>query len=1234
MKAIFCQKLKQFIKLLVNLELTSVYLRTFPGSRPNQLSGKSILNSGLQTKLLKSCKVMNVRILSLTASFLMFFLNMQAQKPDFQENALGVIRQFHHQWGLEEEDVKDIAIRDHYISRHNQVQHFYLQQRYRGIPIHNAITGIHLSPDGKVAHQTIGFQAKITQKVNADQPTLSAQAALKEALKTLPASPAKSGLFIQQSEPHAYLFGKGSISQLDIPVRLHYYPLNDQLRLAWEIQIYPVGQSDYWSIQIDAQSGALLEKNNWTLNCTFEHDPYEVHSTECFPDEENPKAGSFAASSPKNQNAAAYQVFPFPIESPIHGERRLIVDPADPLASPYGWHDTNAVVGPEFFTTKGNNVHAYFDTLANNMPDGDEATSEDLNFNFPYDPEKEPNFNKQAALTQLFYAGNFIHDFAYYYGFDEQAGNFQNNNYRRGGLDGDEIIAEAMDGSGKNNANFLPLPDGNKGRMQMYLWDLKAGHFLNIESPVAISGTYRAGTASFGPSIDTLDIRGRVVQVMDNSESPATACETIINKEEIKGNIALVYRGKCRFWEKIINAQKAGAQAVIIANDRNSIFNISGSPAEPINIPSILVSNATAERIKNTKGPNIIATFQQPEASPKNLDASFDNGVIAHEYAHGISSRLTGGPSTTGCLRNDEQMGEGWSDFFGLVVTTSHPDNRTKGVGNYPNGSQTFGAGIRRRPYSPLDQFNEFTYYDIINTSGPHPLGEVWASMLWDLYWAFSDQYGWDPDLFNGQGGNNMAIQLVMDGLKLQACEPGFIDGRDAILKADSINYKGANQCLIWSVFAKRGLGWSAEQGSSDDRKDGREAFDLMPGCIQKLKIRKEAINTSIEAGEPIRYKIEIRNDKATPVSELIIHDQLPEEATFIPFTVNGAEFVSQNGRQVVFRVNRIEAGKSTQIQYLVQTSSGLGSKRIYFDDFQASDQNWNIRARSGGRTWRLITDTLNDFKNSWFVPNSQRTNAHFLELQKDIPVSGRLPVLRFHHDFVTEPVSDAGLLEISTDEGQNWTPLSSDQFLRNGYSGEIDFSTFLLHDQGGFWGDQPDIQESIIDLSKYIGQKVRIRFQFQSDSEPSNSPYDKGIGWTIHDIEFMDLQYYNTEVCVSSDQGDFACAVARELGTTVGSIQELTSAKELSFQEKIKLDLYPNPLRDFLNIQIEAVTVLNELNLQILSADGRILQSRQETILPGQQLIGMDVNTLPAGIYFLKVQHEGGVISKKIIKR
>jgi hypothetical protein len=169
---------------------------------------------------------MNVRILLLTASFLGFFLNLQAQNPKLQENALSFVRQFHHQWGLEEEDVSNILVRDQYLSRHNQVHHFYLQQQYRGIPIQNAITGIHMLADGKVIHQSIGFQTKITQKINTDRPTLSAQAALGKALSTLQTPPAKSGLLIQQTEPNSLPFRKRSHQSIRHTCSTKFFPLS------------------------------------------------------------------------------------------------------------------------------------------------------------------------------------------------------------------------------------------------------------------------------------------------------------------------------------------------------------------------------------------------------------------------------------------------------------------------------------------------------------------------------------------------------------------------------------------------------------------------------------------------------------------------------------------------------------------------------------------------------------------------------------------------------------------------------------------------------------------------------------------------------------------------------------------------------------------------------------------------------------------------------------------------
>ncbi len=122
---------------------------------------------------------------------------------------------------------------------------------------------------------------------------------------------------------------------------------------------------------------------------------------------------------------------------------------------------------------------------------------------------------------------------------------------------------------------------------------------------------------------------------------------------------------------------------------------------------------------------------------------------------------------------------------------------------------------------------------DVVNISQPHGIGYVWNTMLWEVYWNLVDRYGYNADIYGAwsTGGNNLAFQLVMDGLKFQVCRPGFVDGRDAILAADAALTGGANRCEIWRGFTKRGLGASANQGSSLSRLDGVEAFDLPASC-------------------------------------------------------------------------------------------------------------------------------------------------------------------------------------------------------------------------------------------------------------------------------------------------------------------------------------------------------------------------------------------------------------------
>lgn len=128
---------------------------------------------------------------------------------------------------------------------------------------------------------------------------------------------------------------------------------------------------------------------------------------------------------------------------------------------------------------------------------------------------------------------------------------------------------------------------------------------------------------------------------------------------------------------------------------------------------------------------------------------------------------------------------------------------------------------------------NNSSYDTVKGAAEPHGVGYVWASMLWDLYWAQVDAYGFNENPYDAwtEGGNNRNIQLVVDGMKFAGCEPGFADARDAIIAADAALTGGEDFCLIWDVFAARGLGIDAEQGDPASKTDGSNGFATHPDC-------------------------------------------------------------------------------------------------------------------------------------------------------------------------------------------------------------------------------------------------------------------------------------------------------------------------------------------------------------------------------------------------------------------
>ena len=624
------------------------------------------------------------------------YLSADGGGGDVETLALAFVRAELDLLGLTAEDLDDYEVTNLVPSRATGLFHLYLRQRHAGIPVYNGQLQVNLLGDGRVLSVHNQFLPDLARAVNRTEPAI-------------PVAEAVAAVAAHLGEPAAGMIDHAA------GARLMFLPIRaGEARLVWNFQVETADREHWYDVTVDAEDARVWTRLDWVA-------------------------------------ADQYKVYPIPVESPNHttplppGDGRATpVNPATANGSPFGWHDTNGAAGAEFTTTQGNNVHAYTDVDANNLPDA--GSSPDggptLDFTFPLDLTQPPSAYRPAAVTNLFYWNNVQHDVLYQYGFDEAAGNFQQNNYGLGGLGNDYVQAEAQDGSGTNNANFATPADGSKPRMQMYIW-----------------------------------------------------------------------------------------------------------------------------------------TAPTPDK-----DGDLDAGIILHEYGHGVSNRLTGGPAQVGCLGNAEQMGEGWSDWMTVVFTAlaGHTATTNRGVGTYALDQPVNGPGIRPAPYNTDFAVNNYTYSNLPAMAIPHGVGFVWNTMLWEMYWELVDAHGFNPDLYDpwSTGGNNLAMQLVIDGMKLQPCSPGFVDGRNAILAADTALTSGANQCRIWAAFARRGLGFSASQGSSSSAADGTAAFDIPVACDY---LGAAVTSQEICAGSPAVYNIDLGAAFTPPVTMAVTGNPAPSTAGFVP---------------------------------------------------------------------------------------------------------------------------------------------------------------------------------------------------------------------------------------------------------------------------------------------------------------------------------------------------------------
>jgi extracellular elastinolytic metalloproteinase len=755
-----------------------------------------------------------------------------------QENAVEL--------GVGRADVAELRVSSAYRSRHSGVTHVTVTQRHDGLEVFGASATVNVAADGEVVFVGDSLLELAADEDLSEIDEIDAVRAVESAAEALDLDePARLRVLSGDGRTRKSVVSAGGVSGAPIPAQLGWQPTSDGLRPGWRLEIDDVDGGHLWDASVDAETGELLE----ITDRVSRHSLAELQSTlarTSGPATDASSAFALAAPRPPDlvDDGSSYRVFALPLESPNDGGRTLVSNPADALGSPFGWHDTDGVPGPEFTTTSGNNVTASTDRDGNNQPDPDSepAGGPGLSFDFPLDLSENPYTHIDGSVTNAFYWVNVIHDVLYRYGFDEPAGSFQTNNYGRGGVGGDAVTMELEDVRDNSGGWGGGGNDGGSARLTGAMWLSPQPALPNAVTVASgpAQGTYLANFARFSPTPTNAGLSGEIVLVNDGSGNPSDGCSAPVGFTA--GAIALADRGTCTFAQQALNAEAAGAAAVIVANTTSSATSIMAGSMNPrVGIPVVMVSQADGSAIKSGL-PATGRVHRNPGARPMR-DGALDASFLIHEYGHGVQSRLIGGPNQT--CGEGEQGSEGGGDYLAIAMLLDPALDDPEGkrgtmphIDHFEDSRQSDGR--RPRPYSRNMSIQPFTY-DSVKQQGwlegasmqdSHHYGHGWAAVLWDMTWDLVEKHGYNPNVYGDwdTGGNNRAIQYVMDGWKFGGCNPGFVTGRDAIIAAAETLSDGEDTCTIWAAFARRGFGFSAVQGGTG-RDDNKEAFDTHPNC-------------------------------------------------------------------------------------------------------------------------------------------------------------------------------------------------------------------------------------------------------------------------------------------------------------------------------------------------------------------------------------------------------------------
>jgi hypothetical protein len=161
--------------------------------------------------------------------------------------------------------------------------------------------------------------------------------------------------------------------------------------------------------------------------------------------------------------------------------------------------------------------------------------------------------------------------------------------------------------------------------------------------------------------------------------------------------------------------------------------------------------------------------------------------------------------------------------------------------------------------------------------------------------------------------------------------------------------------------------------------------------------------------------------------------------------------------------------------------------------------------------------------------------------------------------------------------------------------------------------------------LYKSTNTTTSVMSSINTGTTSESIAYNKGTVGTY----LVKVQGYNNATNAS---GQYTLTI--QIGSTTfrmnqdGTQQTISGSTEESLSN---VNIYPNPANSMVNLEFNA-TQSGQAQIRFIDQMGRVAQTYYQTTTAGNNLMNLDINSVPAGVYFVQMISNEQTITKRLV--